>query len=47
MNMNMFGIPHTGADVCGYQGVAKLDEMCFRWIQLSTFYPLDRSNMEA
>lgn len=32
MSMNMFGIPHVGADVCGYKG-GKLDqEMCARWI---------------
>lgn len=30
--MNMFGIPHVGADVCGYVGTKKDDEMCARWI---------------
>lgn len=25
MNMNMFGIPHSGADVCGFYGGATLD----------------------
>lgn len=43
-SMNMFGIPHVGADVCGYKGSKRDDEMCARWIQLSTFYPLARSN---
>lgn len=42
-NMNMFGIPHTGADVCGFQG-KKDDEMCGRWTQLSTFYPFARNH---
>ena len=40
MNFNMFGIPFSGAEVCGYYGTEKDDELCGRWIQLSTFYPL-------
>lgn len=32
MNFNMFGIPHVGADVCGFRGDVKDDEMCGRWI---------------
>lgn len=32
MNMNMFGIPQAGADVCGFFGKDKEDEMCARWI---------------
>lgn len=32
MNMNMFGIPQAGADVCGFFGEKKDDEMCARWI---------------
>jgi alpha-glucosidase len=32
MNMNMFGIPHSGADVCGFFGEKRDDEMCARWI---------------
>lgn len=31
MNMNMFGIPHSGADVCGFYGTRD-DELCNRWI---------------
>ncbi len=41
--MNMFGIPHVGADVCGFKGSKRDDEMCARWIQLASFYPLARS----
>jgi alpha-glucosidase len=44
MNMNMFGIPLAGADVCGFFGEKKDDEMCGRWIQLSTFYPFARAH---
>jgi alpha-glucosidase len=32
MNMNMFGIPHAGADVCGFFGKDRDSEMCARWI---------------
>lgn len=44
MNMNMFGIPHAGADVCGFFGEKRDDEMCARWIQLATFYPFARAH---
>lgn len=32
MNMNMFGIPHVGADVCGFFGEDLDQDMCARWI---------------
>lgn len=44
MNMNMFGIPHSGADICGFFGEKLDSEMCLRWIQLATFYPFARSH---
>jgi len=49
MNFNMFGIPFTGADVCGkYAGsdASQQDETCGRWYQLSTFYPFARVNRD-
>lgn len=52
MNFNMFGIPFTGADVCGAQADSddqpeeEQQEICARWYQLSTFYPLARTNRD-
>jgi alpha-glucosidase (family GH31 glycosyl hydrolase) len=43
LNMNFFGVPLTGADVCGTTG-KRNDVMCARWYQLATFYPLARNN---
>ena len=42
MNFNMFGIPHVGADVCGFFGKARNDKLCAKWAQLATFYPFAR-----
>ena len=52
MNFNMFGIPHTGAEVCGFSACdpnaevcyteAEQQELCGRWMQLATFYPFAR-----
>jgi alpha-glucosidase (family GH31 glycosyl hydrolase) len=48
MSMNMFGFTHTGVDACGtidYPGANRIDmdeELCLRWIQLATFFPLAR-----
>mmetsp|Transcript_3315 Transcript_3315/g.2275 ORF Transcript_3315/g.2275 Transcript_3315/m.2275 type:complete len:139 (-) Transcript_3315:760-1176(-) len=44
LNFHMFGIPHSGADVCGLIGEHRDDELCLRWIQLSTFYPMARQH---
>ena len=45
MNFQMFGIPMTGPYTCGYfppsmHSMTDEDEICGRWNQLSTFYPL-------
>jgi len=31
MNMNMFGIPHVGADICGFIGDTNDDVLCAKW----------------
>ena len=47
MNMNMFGIPMAGPNTCGSIAAPGYDhleqqEICGRWIQLATFFPLAR-----
>jgi alpha-glucosidase (family GH31 glycosyl hydrolase) len=48
MSMNMFGFTHTGVDACGttdHPSVNRTEmdeELCLRWIQLATFFPLAR-----
>lgn len=51
MQMNMYGIPMTGADVCGLWGDAanqdKYAELCARWIQMHTYIPFVRQHYPA
>lgn len=42
-SFQLFGFPHTGADVCGSDSIV-IGEVCARWYQLAAFYPLARSN---
>ena len=44
MNMNLLGVPLTGADVCGTTGAVDDEMLCARWYQLATFYPIVRNN---
>lgn len=43
MNFNMFGIPLVGPDTCGFNGDSDQD-LCYRWTQLSTWYPFSRNH---
>jgi alpha-glucosidase (family GH31 glycosyl hydrolase) len=42
MNMNMFGIPMTGGDICGVNMTKDKEELCGRWVQLASFLPIAR-----
>lgn len=45
MNMNMYGIPLTGADICGFGGAGNRNNtLCTRWHAVGTFYPFSRNH---
>ena len=41
MEYNIFGTPHMGTDVCGFN-MASNEELCLRWQQLGAFHPFFR-----
>jgi alpha-glucosidase (family GH31 glycosyl hydrolase) len=51
MQMNMYGVPMTGVDVCGVWGDSTKDDeyeqICARWLQMHAYLPFVRQHYPA
>jgi len=43
MKMNMYGMPVTGADICGFLGDTN-PLLCARWTAMGVWYPFTRNH---